>query len=228
MGIRRSAICYDENVKMLRSLLSNNRFWILAFAITLSVNIAGFVQLEVPSGSLQIIRIEQAYGFVSLGLLYAAIIISPLTKLFPRLPGKASIIHARRAIGVSAFYYAVLHAWITFFGQLNGFGGIEYLSGAYAWSLLLGAFALGVLTIMAVTSFDIVVAKMKFRRWKLLHRLVYFGSIAVLLHVLLIGPHFDNGVTLLGLLTYGAAAVLIVLEFLRIRLAIREKRSHHA
>ncbi|MEJ0073542.1 MAG: hypothetical protein WDN27_05735 [Candidatus Saccharibacteria bacterium] len=62
-----------------RRLLGNSRFWILSGGIVLSVNIAGFVQLEVPSGSLQDIRIEQWYGFMSLALLYVAILASPLT-----------------------------------------------------------------------------------------------------------------------------------------------------
>ena len=193
-------------------------------AVTASVLVAGVIQLLIPDGSLQMIRIEQAYGFISLGLLYCAIIISPLTKVFPQLPGKKEITHARRAIGVSAFYFAALHMYITFFGQLGGFAGWSYLSPVYSVSLLLGFFALAVLCIMAATSLDWVVDKMGYKHWKLLHRLVYFASLAVLGHLLLIGPHFDSGLTLLGALTYTAAAFLVVLEAIRIRLAIREKR----
>jgi DMSO/TMAO reductase YedYZ heme-binding membrane subunit len=195
----------------------NSRFWILAAAVTLSVNIAGFVQLLVPAGSLQTIRIEQTYGFIALLLLYLAILASPLTKVFPRLPGRNAYLHARRAIGVSAFYYALLHGYITFFGQLDGFGGIQYLNRTYSISLLAGVFAMGILAIMAGTSFDWIVDRMGYKHWKLLHRLVYLASIAVLLHVVLIGPHYDQGLSLLGLVTYLAAALLIVLEALRIR-----------
>ncbi|HEY4160540.1 MAG TPA: ferric reductase-like transmembrane domain-containing protein [Candidatus Saccharimonadales bacterium] len=200
-----------------RRLLMNSRFWILAAAVTLSVNIAGFVQLLVPAGSLQTIRIEQTYGFIALLLLYLAILASPLTKVFPRLPGRNAYLHARRAIGVSAFYYALLHGYITFFGQLDGFGGIQYLNRTYSISLLAGVFAMGILAIMAGTSFDWIVDRMGYKHWKLLHRLVYLASIAVLLHVVLIGPHYDQGLSLLGLVTYLAAALLIVLEALRIR-----------
>jgi len=207
-----------------RKLLANSRFWILAVAVTASVNIAGFVQLLIPSGSLQTIRIEQIYGFLSLLLLYLAILASPLTKTFPGMPGKAAYLHARRAIGVSAFYYAALHSCLTFFGQLGGFDGLNYLNRTYRWSLLGGALALGVLGIMAATSFDSVVSHMGYRHWKLLHRLVYFASIAVLLHVLLIGPHYDNGLSLLGGLTYLAAGFLVILELLRIRRAWHERK----
>lgn len=200
-----------------RNLLANSRFWILASSVVLSVNIAGFIQLDIPAGSLQTIRIEQTYGFISLLLLYTAILASPLTKVFPRLPFKEQYLHARRAVGVSAFYYAFLHVYITFFQQLNGFGGIKYLNNRYELSLLFGVFALGVLFVMAATSMDWVVDMMGFKRWKLLHRLVYFASIAVLLHIMIIGPHYSH-LSLLGALTYLAAAILIILEILRIRL----------
>lgn len=208
-------------------LLANSRFWILAVAVTLSVNIAGFVQLEVPAGSLQTIRLEQVYGFISIALLYVAILASPLTKVFSELPGKNAYLHARRAIGVSAFYYAFLHVYISFFQQLDGFSGIKYLNSAYSVSLLLGIFALGVLCIMAATSFDWVVDHMGYPHWKLLHRLVYLASIAVLLHVMLIGPHYDNAPTFLSILTYVAAAFLIILEVLRIRRNVTERKARH-
>jgi sulfoxide reductase heme-binding subunit YedZ len=207
----------------LHGLLFNSRFWILATAITASVTIAGYLQLVVPGGSLQTIRIEQTFGFISLALLYCAIVISPLTKVFPNLPGKDSIVHARRAIGVSAFYFAALHMYISFFGQLGGFAGVPYLTPTYHVSLLGGVFALGVLGIMAATSFDWVIDKMGYKHWKLLHRLVYLASLAVLGHVLLIGTHFANGLTPLGVLTYGAAILLITLEVLRVRNNIRNK-----
>lgn len=206
-------------------LFLNSRFWILVIAVVASVNIAGFIQFYVPEGSLQIIRIEQWCGFISIALLYIAIVASPLTKVFPKLPGKEQYLHARRAIGVSAFYYAALHVYITFFLQLGGFAGLGYLNATYTWSLGFGIFALAVLFVMAATSLDWVVDHMGFKRWKLLHRLVYFASLAVLLHLLLIGPHYDNGLTIAGAITYGAAAFLIVLEILRIRLTLQTRKK---
>lgn len=211
-----------------RQLLANSRFWILAIAVTVSVNVIGFVQLTVPAGSLQTIRIEQFFGFISLLLLYIAILASPLTKVLPNMPGKDAYLHARRAIGVSACYYALLHVHITLFQQLNGFSGLKYLNRTYSLSLLGGVFALAVLCIMAATSFDWVVNHMGYKHWKLLHRLVYGASLAVLLHVMLIGPHYDKNLTLLGGLTYLAAAVLVVLELARIRLVIGKQKVHHA
>lgn len=207
-----------------RRLLKNSRFWILAIAVVLSANGAGFIQLEVPPGSLQTIRIGQFYGFMALVLLYAAILASPLTKVFPGLPGKAAYLHARRAIGVSACYYALLHGYVTFFGQLDGLSGIAYLNHTYRLSLVLGVFAAAVLCIMAATSFDWVVDHMGYKHWKLLHRLVYFASVAVLLHVMLIGPHYDNGLSSLSGVTYVAGVFLVALESVRIARNIRQRK----
>lgn len=204
-------------------LLHNSRFWILTALIILSINIVGIIQYQIPPGALQTMRMEQVFGFIATALLYIAIIASPFTKVFPRLPFKDAYLHARRAIGVSAFYYAFLHVYITFFDQLGGFAGLGYFTPTYNLSFILGVFALGVLFIMAATSFDWVVAKMTYKKWKLLHRLIYFASIALLIHVMLIGPHFTN-ITPLGIATYAAAVVLIVFEVLRVRLVVRDKK----
>lgn len=202
------------------SLLANNRFWILTSGITLSFFIAGFVQLFIPAGSLQSIRIEQTYGFVSFFLLFIAVVASPFVKVFPNVGFNPMYLHARRAIGVLSFYYAFLHVYITFFTQLNGFEGLGYLDARYSVSLWCGIIALGILAIMTMTSLDVAVKKMHFKNWKLLHRLVYFAGIAILVHVAIIGPHFDT-ITVTGVATYACLAFLLVLEIMCIRISLK-------
>ena len=182
--------------------------------IVLSINIAGFVQLFVPAGSLQTIRIEQFYGFFSVLLLYLALLASPLTKVYPNLFFKEQYLHARRAIGVLAFYYGFLHVYISFFQQLGGFTGVKYYDDRYSVSLLAGVIALGILFIMAATSIDWAVDKLGFKNWKLLHRLVYIASVAILIHIILIGPHYAV-VGLLSMLTGVAVVFLLYLEAIR-------------
>ena len=207
-------------------LLANSRFWILAIGFVLSINSAGFVQLLVPSGSVQTIRIEQLYGFASLIFLYLAMIMSPLFKVFPRIPYKATWIHARRAIGVLAWYYALLHVYITFFYQLDGFQGVTHLNRAYELSVLSGAFACLVLTVMAVTSFDGAVRLLRFRNWKVLHRTVYIAGFAILLHVLILGPNYAR-IDVISATTGIALIVLLVLESMRIYQTATHIRQKH-
>jgi len=217
------AMVKNRTLTWFPGLLNNSRFWILAAGIVLSVNIAGLVQFLIPNGSLQMIRIEQAYGFVSIFLLFVAMLASPLTKAFPNAPYNNFYLHARRAIGVLAFYYAALHVGVSFFAQLGGFAGIKYYSAEYRLSIVLGVIALSVLFVMAATSLDWVVKFMTYPRWKLLHRLVYMAGIAVLAHVVLIGSHYAD-INLLSALTIVAVLVLLRFEQQRIRNFIASKR----
>lgn len=205
----------NQKLNVIDRLLSNSRFWILATGITFSFLIAGFIQLMIPSGSLQTIRIEQFFGFISVLLFYVALLASPLTKVFPNFSLKEQYIHARRAIGVLSFYYAFLHTYITFYKQLNGFTGVQYYNSKYSLSILLGVVGLGVLFILAITSLDWVVDLFGFKYWKLLHRLVYIAGIAILLHVVIIGTHFLK-LSFLGVITYIAIGFLVVLEVIRL------------
>lgn len=205
-------------------LLANSRFWILAWGATISVLVAGIVQMYVPEGSLQIIRIEQCYGFISLLLLYLAILASPLTKVFPTLTIKSFYLHARRAIGVLTFYYAFLHVYLSFFKQLNGFSGISYFDTKYNLSLALGAVALAILCLLALTSLDYAIKIMHFKNWKLLHRFVYLAALALLIHITLIGPHYTS-FTAIGIVTYVAAGVLIILEIVRVQRNFKSKAA---
>jgi sulfoxide reductase heme-binding subunit YedZ len=207
-------------------LLSNSRFWILAGGVTFSVLLAGVIQLYVPSGSTQIIRIEQYFGLLSVLLLYVAVLASPLTKVFPNLRINSGYIHARRAIGVLSFYYACVHVYLTFFKQLNGFAGIKYLDGKYETAVLLGTAAFAILFLLTATSLDYAVKKLHFKNWKLLHRLVYVAMVAVVLHVIIIGPHFTK-FTLLSTSTYVAIGFLIVLEIVRIKRVTSGRRRQH-
>lgn len=227
---RHTAVCYA--VAMLKSktnswflrLLSNSRFWILISGIVLSVCIAGIVQLLIPSGSLQIIRMEQTYGLIAVLLLYAALLASPLTKNYPNFSFKEAYLHARRAIGVLAFYFAFLHSFLAFFLQLGGFNGIKYYSSVYNWSLLLGVLALGILFVMAATSVDWVIRVMSFKRWKLLHRLVYVAGVSILVHIVLVGSHFEQ-FNFLSTLTVVALILLLWLQLQRIAQNVKDKKK---
>src|SRR5204862_3121990 len=52
---------------------------------------------------------RQLYGLWALGLLLAALLLGPLTAGWPRLPLRSPLRYARRAVGVSALLFAILH-----------------------------------------------------------------------------------------------------------------------
>lgn len=175
----------------IQNLRNNSRFYILLSAVSVSIVLACWLRLTTESSQLFGIRIQQLYGYAAILLWYSALIITPLGKALPRLPGLKHLLFGRRALGVAAAYFALLHVGIAFWGQVGGFEGIALLPERFRLSLVFGVIAAAILTAMAVTSFDKVIAWMTFPRWKWLHRLGYIGGILVLLHIWMIGTHMD-------------------------------------
>lgn len=188
-------------------LFLNLRFYILVSSLLVSIGVIGLTRIMVASDQLFYIRSEQIFGLLSILYWYLALIISPLNKVTGKRSYTDSLVFSRRAIGVSAGYFALLHSGIATWGQLGGIGALQSLPSKFKISLLLGGVALFVLIIMMLTSFDRVVRVMTPRRWKLLHRLTYVGGIAAVLHIWLIGSHIGQ------LNTQLIALVLLIILF---------------
>lgn len=202
------------------------RYFVLNSFLILSVVIYFYYKAAIPDRELQTIRLTQAYALWSLGLLYASLLPGPLYEAFPRLLGKVLYIRARRAIGVSAFYYGLLHSFISFFGQFGGFAGLSFLSNGYLTAVALGFAGLAILSLLALTSFDYWVNRLG-RYWKLLHRLIYVAAWLILAHTFLIGTHFSSLSKAPSQLLAIAVALLLILEALRIDKYLVKRFSLH-
>jgi sulfoxide reductase heme-binding subunit YedZ len=156
---------------------------------------------------------------------YFALIISPVGHVIGKHRTKR-LEFARRAIGVSAFYFAFLHAAVALWGQLGGISELSRLPELFKWSLLGGVIALIILALMAATSFDKVMKFMTFRKWKWLHRLVYTGGILAVLHIWSIGTHLSY--TNIQLIAFAALIILAGLELFRTTKLLNEKYFHLA
>lgn len=204
-------------------LLDNSRFYILVFSFLLSIVVLAGWRLRIPGDQLFHIRTQQTFGFLALLYWYVALTISPIGYVI----GKQRTKHlefARRAIGVSAFYFASLHGTVALWGQLGGPTQLGYLPSLFKWSLLGGAVAMCILLAMAATSLDRVVAFMTYRRWKWLHRLGYIGGTLAVLHVWTIGTHLAYPrIRMIGFL---ALFVLVGLELYRVVKLLNDKRLH--
>lgn len=155
------------------------------------------------------------FGLLASVFLYLALLPGPLYAVFPLAPGRGLFLHARRAFGVASALFSALHAHKGFYGWVGGFEGLEFWSLDYNLSLLLGAIALGILVILAVTSVDRVVTAMG-PAWKRLHRGVHVAGVLIYVHVALITLHvLDLTPWLLG--SFVALIVLLLLEALRLR-----------
>lgn len=194
-------------------LFYNSRFYIFVFSTLLSLGVFAWLRIQIPTDGLFYIRVQQVFGLISLLYWYFALIISPIGHVV----GKQRVSHltfARRAIGVSAFYFALLHAVIAIWGQLGGLHTILLLPALFKWSLLAGVIALTILAVMAATSLDKAISFMTYRWWKWLHRLVYAGGVLAILHIWSIGTHLAySGVQVAAFI---ALALLSGLELITI------------
>lgn len=173
---------------------------------------------------LKVIEITRQYAHAALLCLYLALLHTPLYVQFPKLPLRGIYHQARRAIGVSAFGFAVLHASFAFFGLLGGFGGLKFLNERYLTAIILSSTALFILLLMALTSFDAAVRYLG-KRWKQLHRLVYLAGTLIIFHFLMIGTSFLNPDNFFAQFVFVAILLLLLLQILRINKFLLKKEK---
>lgn len=155
------------------------------------------------------------FGNVAVFLLLITLWISPLQAILPpKIPIRIFNIH-KRIFGVSSFFYALLHFSVYFIDA----GSVEnFFSGFQRNFVIIGSVALSVLFLLAATSFDWVIKKMRKKNWKKFHRLVYLVIILLFFHI----TAKDKG-------NYQRALVyflpLVLAEMVRFYLFIRQKRN---
>lgn len=209
----------------MNSLLRNIRFYVLLGSVLFSIGVYQWGVTTFKSPLTQNIRIEQVFALSAITLLYVTLLASPLFFTFPSFPYRNEYDKARRAIGVSAFYFGLLHTILTFFGQLGGFAGLSYLSDKYIIAITLSVTALIILFLMSATSIDFVIKKMSYPKWKFLHRFVYIAGILILIHSLMLGTHFIDLSATIPQILFVAVAILLGLEALRFDSYLQSKFS---
>lgn len=119
------------------------------------------------------------YGFVACLTLVAVLTFTPLRVLFPKSGVALALNRHRRLVGVTAFFYALLHVAFHF----NYEGGFGTFSRDIAKPFILsGVIAFVILLLLSVTSPVAAVRALGGRRWKLLHRLAYGAAVLVAYH----------------------------------------------
>ena len=207
-------------------LLSNIRFYVLIFSLSISLIIFRSVFLLDSSQIQKTILLDKYYGLISIAYLYVVLLIGPFCYTFTFFPKffLELILKSRRAIGVSSFYFALLHSSVAFFMQLGSFQGLSYLTNSYLVSIGLGFVALTILFCLAITSFDYLVSLMHFRNWKLLHRLLYIAGFLIVVHVLTLGTDFSDLFGLIPQFSFALISFLLFLEARRVDYHIKNRK----
>ncbi len=125
--------------------------------------------------------LEHRYGEIALQLMVAVLAITPLRR-FTGL----SLLRFRRAIGLLAFGYVLLHllVWMVLDVQLDWAGIVEdVLERPY---ITIGMAGFLMLLPLALTSNDSAVRRMGAAAWRRLHLLTYPAALAGALHYLML------------------------------------------
>jgi sulfoxide reductase heme-binding subunit YedZ len=130
-------------------------------------------------------------GEWSARFMIAAMVLSPLLSLIGPRPWLSWLIQRRRALGVAAFGYAILHLifYIIDMGNLD-----DILAEFWALGIWTGWAAISLFVPLGLTSNDASMRALK-AGWKRLQRLVYPAAVLVLVHWIFI--HNNLGSALL-------------------------------
>ncbi len=160
--------------------------------------------------------IQHVTGDTVLTSLLLTLCITPLR----RVSGWNEVIRVRRLVGLTAFWYAVLH-FLTYivFDQSLSVADIATDVAKHPW-VLVGFASFLLLVPLAVTSTAGWVRRLGGKRWRQLHRLVYAAPVGGVLHYLWL---VKKDIT--APLWYGAALALLLGLRLGPWLARRRERA---
>ena len=125
--------------------------------------------------------LEQALGLWALRFLIATLAVTPLRQLL-----SINLLRYRRALGLLAFYYALLHL-LTYMVLDQGLDwaaiGADIVKRPY---ITIGMATFVILVPLALTSNNAAIRRMGGQAWARLHRLVYVAAIGAALHFILV------------------------------------------
>ena len=175
---------------------------------------------EYVTGTLPIVldrHLVIRFGAVGLAFLVASFSVTPISIL----TGKTNLKPIRRPLGVYGFCYIILHllayAWLS--NYLDWALILRDIGERRAMSIGLLAFAL--LIPLALTSTNGWQKRLG-RRWKVLHRLVYFAVPLSILHYFWLERDIKDWVFVYAALV----AILFVIRYPAIRQAVARARQH--
>lgn len=178
------------NKKILK-ILKNK--WFFRFLVTTPVYYLIYSTLTKTSAN-PLETILLYLGNTAAILLLITLWISPLELLLPKkIPIRVFNIH-KRILGVSTFFYASFH-FITYYIDLGSFATfVDNFKKPY---IIIGLSAFIILLILASTSFDWVIKKMKKKNWKNLHKLVYLVLILLFFHIYAKKGNYEKAILLI-------------------------------
>jgi len=183
------------------------------------------------------VSVREYSGLWALALLLASMLPGPLNYVFPWLPLRGHLVLGRRALGVSAFVFAVLHV-ISYLGPTLATNWHELYTPGKLWGsgLMLGIPLFIDMAVLAFTSRNKAVRNMGPHKWKKWHKTVYILLPLVLVHAIFLGADFgvnhgpdvkagsDAGALVTMLILTAVWLALFLLRKYKVRLAPQRLR----
>jgi sulfoxide reductase heme-binding subunit YedZ len=169
--------------QILVAILANKMF---ALAVIVGI---GFCLLVIPAftgtlGANPAEKLLHQTGEIAIWTLGAVLSLSPLRVLFPRSRFVNALNRHRRAIGVSACVYGLIHFGFHLLYEGDAQAIARSFSKPFIW---LGLAGLTILVILAATSNNFSIRKLGGKNWKRLHRLAYAAAAVVIYHQAIAG-----------------------------------------
>jgi len=158
------------------------------FALTTLIGV-GVWLLVIPAftgglGANPIEKLLHQSGEIAIWTLGAVLVLSPLRVLFPNSRVVAAPNRHRRAIGVTACIYGLLHFSFHVLYEGGWDGLVRSLSKPFIW---FGLGGLSILVVLALTSNRLSIRALGGRNWKRLHRLAYIAAALLIYHQAIAG-----------------------------------------
>lgn len=200
----------------MNKVLLTIRPFVLILSLTLMTVVCLTIILTIPAGDFRTISLTRSLAVLSGVYLYLTLLIGPIAHLYTSRTWVPVIIKARRSMGISAWIFGGVHGFVAFFYQLGGVEGLPFLSNRYLFAISLGWISFILMTILAITSFDSMIAQLGARRWKWIHRAIYVIGMLTLGHAFLMGSHFTDFTKPLTQLIFYLISILLILEMNRV------------
>ncbi|MEM9717214.1 MAG: protein-methionine-sulfoxide reductase heme-binding subunit MsrQ [Pseudomonadota bacterium] len=143
-----------------------------------------YLALTNQFGAEPAIRLEHKLGLFALQLLIVSLLITPLRDWL-----KVNLIKYRRAIGLMAFYYVLLHlaTYLLLDHQVQWIGWDAVIKDVTKRPyIFIGVASLIVLMPLAFTSNNWAIRKIGPQRWRMIHKLTYVAILAGAAHFVML------------------------------------------
>ncbi len=161
-----------------------NKLFALAMLIGVGVWLLVIPAFTGGLGANPIEKLLHQSGEIAIWTLGAVLVLSPLRVLLPNSRVVAALNRHRRAIGVTACIYGLLHFSFHVLYEGGWDGLVRSLSKPFIW---FGLGGLSILVVLALTSNRLSIRTLGGRNWKRLHRLAYIAAALLIYHQAIAG-----------------------------------------